>query len=869
MQNLGLLCGILLLFLITSCGSSTSSTIAPAAASDSSPLQLSLEVPLPGFASLEVPLIQASEILSVDIPIYSAHYPIIWSSSANPDQVIAQSRSQLTVSPDPCVIPSAGNHTLTATVFNPLDFGLYFPLATTAIPITLDPGCISLSIESVALPATTNDGTPESLKVCVALEDADGSLLLDETGNRPAVSLLFEPQSGTVDPATGSTDNQGCFRTTATLTQNLGTFQVKITAEYQPEPNNSYTLTASDSAQMRDPCDVSDPAEKPFCTCEAGSCPSPSPDPSPDPSPNPSPNPSPSPPPPSPRPSPPPCSNCTPGGSWGEPHVYTFDRLAYDFQSIGEFVLAASLYSDWQIQGRQTYWLPKTRQVAINQAMATRLGSTRLMIDAFADIPLWLDGQPSPLQDGQLLTWEDGSALYYDLDERKGSGWHTYRLIWPDGSQLQAQVRGINGIDQGEARFLDLTLHLPAQLAGSVRGLLGNFNGDPQDDVQTRQGEVLSGVLSFEQIYQSYANSWRISQAESLFDYSPGESTATLTDLNFPQQYVSASTLPEEDYQVAQTACQSAGVPELLLSDCILDVALTGDPKLATVAAETAASLGAENLPTASLGVITPTTPTPGYLLWGMTAAGADIIAITDTAELVRINPQGEIGSIASGLVNNFTFVAGLEEDFIVASPSGYPPLRVTPTGEVTPFISFAVSESGPWIELVRGLASQGSSVWMTLNSQYVGGSLQSRQSPYVLPVGSHLVRVNEQAEATTLWSDLEDPYALGAVTVMGEEVVVVKGNQLLKISPTGQAREWVSLDFVAAVQGLVAGSDRLWLLGQPSYGSPPSLWRISPDGEVSLLLEGLPQIGGMTLLKTDLMLADLTHRQLLRIFQP
>ncbi|MDX2271921.1 MAG: hypothetical protein NW237_08210 [Cyanobacteriota bacterium] len=76
-------------------------------------------------------------------------------------------------------------------------------------------------------------------------------------------------------------------------------------------------------------------------------------------------------------------------------------------------------------------------------------------------------------------------------------------------------------------------------------------------------------------------------------------------------------------------------------------------------------------------------------------------------------------------------------------------------------------------------------------------------------------------------------------------------------------------MDFVAAVQGLAALPDRLWLLGQPSYGSPPSLWRISPDGEVSLLLEGLPQIGGMTLLQTDLMLADLTHRQLLRIFQP
>ena len=60
--------------------------------------------------------------------------------------------------------------------------------------------------------------------------------------------------------------------------------------------------------------------------------------------------------------------------------------------------------------------------------------------------------------------------------------------------------------------------------------------GIPANDLTGRDGVVLSqsDPAYKTKLYQRFGNSWRISQAESLFDYQPGESTATFTHLDFP-----------------------------------------------------------------------------------------------------------------------------------------------------------------------------------------------------------------------------------------------------------------------------------------------------------------------------------------------
>jgi hypothetical protein len=92
--------------------------------------------------------------------------------------------------------------------------------------------------------------------------------------------------------------------------------------------------------------------------------------------------------------------------------------------------------------------------------------------------------------------------------------------------------------------------------------------------------------MDFETTYDVYANSWRISDEESLFDYSPGENTATFTDLDFPGEFVGVHDLDADERRRAEEVCRDAGVDhQPFLDNCIFDVALTGERDFAASAA--------------------------------------------------------------------------------------------------------------------------------------------------------------------------------------------------------------------------------------------------------------------------------------------
>jgi hypothetical protein len=103
------------------------------------------------------------------------------------------------------------------------------------------------------------------------------------------------------------------------------------------------------------------------------------------------------------------------------------------------------------------------------------------------------------------------------------------------------------------------------------------MNGDPADDFFARGGQRLALPVQFEDLYRVFGASWQITQAESLFDYEAGESTATFALPGFPGAPVTVDDLEPDVYQTARGACLAAGISDpIILNDCILDVGLTG-----------------------------------------------------------------------------------------------------------------------------------------------------------------------------------------------------------------------------------------------------------------------------------------------------
>jgi hypothetical protein len=97
---------------------------------------------------------------------------------------------------------------------------------------------------------------------------------------------------------------------------------------------------------------------------------------------------------------------------------------------------------------------------------------------------------------------------------------------------------------------------------------------------------VQSGDAVAALLYGQFGESWRIAQAESLFDYRNRETTDSLTDRTFPHRLATATSLPPDTRQQAEAACAPAGVTDpILLEGCIVDVGFTSDASLAAGAA--------------------------------------------------------------------------------------------------------------------------------------------------------------------------------------------------------------------------------------------------------------------------------------------
>ncbi len=313
-------------------------------------------------------------------------------------------------------------------------------------------------------------------------------------------------------------------------------------------------------------------------------------------------------------------ANC--GGSNGDPHLVTFDRVAYDFQAVGEFTLVTATGNDpLEVQVRQVP-MTGTRTASVNSAVAFRVGAHRVALT---------------LTDGGTQVHLDGASLAAppERTELPGGGTLTrrpsdtgptdgYDVAWPDGSAAAVDQIGHYGY-----RVL---VKLADGRAGKVRGLLGDFDGDPADDIAPSSGTALTQPVPFTQLYPAYADSWRVTPDRSLLHYDDGQDTGTFTDRAFPEREVTVGDLDPARRATAEQICRWAGVTApAQLAECVFDVAVSGRPEFAVAGATTervappaATSITAVPVATASL--------TPGGAPLTFPGRAGDAIFVDATA---------------------------------------------------------------------------------------------------------------------------------------------------------------------------------------------------------------------------------------------
>jgi hypothetical protein len=251
-------------------------------------------------------------------------------------------------------------------------------------------------------------------------------------------------------------------------------------------------------------------------------------------------------------------SNCAAATTVGDTHLTTFGGLFYDFQASGDFVLA-EVGSDFVVQTRQVSGKPTWPDASVNKAVATRMGKTQVAVCLGSagnetTAKLHVDGKATQLDDGKSISLPDGVDIL-----RRGN---LYLIMGQSGDSVRAVVH---------PTWIDVSVGLGRSPA-KVRGLIANHNGNV-NQIEARDGTVLTTPFPFQDLYHRYADSWRVSPRESLLSACGQE-----VESGIPSKPFYASDLPPEVREKALAVCIAAGVkPGPLLDACTLDVAVIGN----------------------------------------------------------------------------------------------------------------------------------------------------------------------------------------------------------------------------------------------------------------------------------------------------
>lgn len=248
------------------------------------------------------------------------------------------------------------------------------------------------------------------------------------------------------------------------------------------------------------------------------------------------------------------------GGS-GDPHFLTLDDLSYTFNGYGEYTLLDMPASQFTIQVRTAPLFDASNKLTdgtVFKAFAVQDGyeTIQLEIDIFNDILIYYNGKIVDLNETEILVY------------------HRLTLIITESGYFIKSSTQINMEVQitPERNALSIICHVPKLFNGKTRGLLGNFDGDPNNDFMLPNGTILSINSTDDRlIFGEFGQKWMTTEETSIFTYRDCLQHSNFINLYYEPKFMSDGIVFENDEleEKANEICKDN-------QQCLFDIATTG-----------------------------------------------------------------------------------------------------------------------------------------------------------------------------------------------------------------------------------------------------------------------------------------------------
>jgi RHS repeat-associated protein len=386
----------------------------------------------------------------------------------------------------------------------------------------------------------------------------------------------------------------------------------------------------------------------------------------------------------------------------GDPHFKTFSGLAFDFQGAGEFIATQSTQpgNTFQVQIRTEPLGSSDSAVSVTTEVAVQVGNDRVTFALNRGQVVWVDGAPAAISPtSPVFTLPGGSVTEVSTDE--------YRVVLDTG-----EVVTINPL--GGAIGLAVTL-APTEGPGSIKGLFGSDSGQA-NDFQLADGTVLQQPLTQDQLYQQFADAWRVTDATSLLDYGPGQTTATFTNTQYPREALTLADFSPALVSQAAALVAAYGITDpALAANAEFDYLAMGNPSLI---ADDAALQGTNPAPSTAAVIIQPTPPPPSI---GALPAVPSVVESSDGATPVTFYVNLTSTATTDTVVDYNVLGIGLStfgKDFFTAADFG----GALPSGSVT--IPAGQTVVPVTIDLPEGALGSAPDKWLMISVSAPGGNL-------------------------------------------------------------------------------------------------------------------------------------------------